>query len=63
MVAAVPATARVARAVMLIAPSSAVAERVFSIFKALFGHLQVASLGDYECAATLARCNANYREY
>ena len=53
-VAAIPATARTARAVMLVAPSSAVVERMFSVFKRLFGDQQSAALGDYECVATLA---------
>ena len=62
-VAAIPATARTARAVMLVAPSSAVVERMFSVFKCLFGDQQSAALGDFECVATLARCNNNYRQY
>ena len=54
----IPATAYAARACMLVAPSSAVAERGFSTFKALFGDLQQSALGDYESAALIARCNA-----
>ncbi len=51
-----------ARTCMLFAPSSAAAERTFSILKALFGDLQANALGDYQAAAVMLRCNALYSD-
>ena len=58
----IPATAKTARMCMLFPPSSAAAERTFSILNAMFGDLQNSALGDYQAAAVMARCNALYRE-
>ncbi len=56
------ATAHAARTMMLIPPSSAAAERTFSLLDALFGDLQHSALGHLQAAALMARCNALYRE-
>ena len=60
----IPSLSKVAQHCMLYVPSSAAAERVFSILKANFELAQMhAGLQDYTMLATILRCNENSEKH